>query len=82
MFKIKNFTALKDNAPDIPVNDILPLSRRTMVLLFRNQNKQIVEKNLFNIYGSVDMIGGLEYHHGKFHDGSRRAFKYFHSFGG
>jgi hypothetical protein len=63
MFHLKNFTAIKDVAPHKPLDEICPISQRVISLLFRNQSKQIVETNLFGVFGAVDMIGGLEYHH-------------------
>ena len=66
MFKLKNFTSIRDTEPKKPLNEILPVSRRTMVLLIRNQQKQIIETNCIRIFGAVDMIGGLEYHHSNF----------------
>ncbi|HEX4374219.1 MAG TPA: hypothetical protein VHZ50_13035, partial [Puia sp.] len=48
------------------MNEIFPISQRIMSLLVRNQTKQIIETNFISVYGTVDMIGGLEYHHNNF----------------
>jgi hypothetical protein len=66
MFKVKSFTSIKDPDPSVPISEIFPIAKRTMVLLLRNHHKQIVETNFLNVYGAVDMIGGLEYHHANF----------------
>ena len=63
MFKIKDYPFLKDSAPYTPLSEIFPFSKRATVLLLRNQQKQIVDDDFVSIFGAVDMIDGLEYHH-------------------
>jgi hypothetical protein len=66
MFKLNNFNSIKDAAPEKPLNEVFPISQRIMSLLVRNQTKQIIEDNFISVYGAVDMVGGLEYHHNNF----------------
>jgi hypothetical protein len=66
MFNLKDFYFIRDFAPNLPLSEIFPVSRRIMTLLFRNQQKQIIESNFINFYGVVDMIEGLEHHRKNF----------------
>jgi len=58
---------LVDEFPNQQLDSIFPLSKRAVCLIARKQNeKTILNTNFLNIQGAVEMMLGMDYHHGNF----------------
>ena len=62
---IDNFN-FKDPHDGIPLNEIYPLSERAVSHLARGRNLPILKYAFVNIYGAIEMMQGLTYHHARF----------------
>jgi hypothetical protein len=62
---IDNFN-FKDPHERILLNEIHPLSERAFSHLARSRNLSILKHSFVNIYGAVEMMQGLTYHHSRF----------------
>jgi hypothetical protein len=56
----------KDPYERLPLNEIHPLSERAVSHIARSRNLPILKESFVNIYGAVEMMQGLTYHHGRF----------------
>src|SRR5450759_3917895 len=56
----------KDPHEGIPLNEIHPLSERAASHIARSRNLSILKHSFVNIYGAVEMMQGLTYHHARF----------------
>ena len=65
MFGAENFR-VEDPSPGIPIDEIVPISKKTWALLARHQGSPSLKTGFLNVYGAVDMIDGLEHHHSHF----------------
>jgi hypothetical protein len=66
MFSIDHFHFERDPASGVPLNEVEPIWLRVWTLFARNREKEILKNGFLNMYGTVDMVGGLEYHHANF----------------
>lgn len=62
---IDNFN-FKDPHEGIPLNEIHLLSERAVCHLVRSRNLPILKHVFVNIYGAIEMMQGLTYHHARF----------------
>ena len=51
-----------DNFEGVPLLSIPRVSDRTLSLFVRNRDKPILKTGFVNIFGAIDMMGGLDYH--------------------
>jgi hypothetical protein len=65
MFAPDDF-GIEDPYPQLPLADIHPHSARAWAALSRSKDRDIVRQHLIRIVGAIDMMSGLEYHHGNF----------------
>ena len=56
----------KDPNEGLPIDDIYPFSERAVSHIARSRNLPILKESFVNIYGAVEMMQGLTYHHGRF----------------
>ena len=56
----------KDPNEGIPLNEILPLSERAVSHIARSRHLPILKNSFVNIFGAVEMMQGLTYHHAHF----------------
>jgi hypothetical protein len=56
----------KENHEGIAIDEIEPLSERAVSLIARNQSALILKHAFVNIYGAIEMMQGLTYHHAVF----------------
>jgi hypothetical protein len=66
MDSIKRIIFEKDPADNLPLGEVMPISLRIWTLFARNREKSILDTNFLNLYGTVDMVRGLEYHYTNF----------------
>lgn len=57
---------IKDSYEGIELDEIQPLSERAASLIARRKNQLILKHAFINIYGAVEMMQGLTYHHASF----------------
>src|SRR4051812_27857631 len=57
---------VEDPAPAEPLDEITPLSRRAASLLCRRRDAAVLRTHFWAVYGAIDMMRGLEYHHERF----------------
>ena len=55
-----------DPAPNEHLGEIMPLSRRAAALLVRRRDMPVLRSHFHSVSGAIDMMRGLEYHHGRF----------------
>lgn len=68
MNSMRQFIFVKDPADGIPLAEVAPVSVKIWTLFSRNREKPILDTNFLNLYGTVDMVSGLEYHYANFLD--------------
>lgn len=56
----------KDPNSGISLSEIYPLSERAVSLIARSRELSILKHSFVNIYGAVEMMQGLTYHHARF----------------
>jgi hypothetical protein len=56
----------KDPHEGIPLDEIFPLSERAVSHIVRNRNSPVLKHAFVNIYGAIEMMQGLTYHHVRF----------------
>jgi hypothetical protein len=56
----------KDPHEGVALDEILPLSERAVSRIARNRDLPILKHAFVNIYGAVEMMQGLTYHHARF----------------
>jgi hypothetical protein len=54
---------IPDPCPGQSLSDINPVSLRTATLIARSTNRPILQRGFVNVYGAVEMMKGLDYHH-------------------
>jgi hypothetical protein len=65
MFGADSFR-IEDPSPGVPIDKIVPISKKTWALLARHQGSPSLKTGFLNVYGAVDMIDGLEHHYSHF----------------
>jgi hypothetical protein len=65
MLGAENFR-IEDPSLGVPIDEIVPISKKTWALLARHQSSPPLKTGFLNVYGAVDMIDGLEHHHSHF----------------
>ena len=58
-----NFT---DPNEGVPLADICPMSDRAFSLMARSKNLPVLQNSFINIFGAIEMMKGLTYHHARF----------------
>ena len=56
----------KDPHEGIPLDEIFPLSERAVSHIARNRSSPVLKHAFVNIYGAIEMMQGLTYHHARF----------------
>lgn len=62
---VDNFN-FKDPHGEIALDEINPLSERAISLIARSKSLPILKRAFINIYGAIEMMQGLTYHHARF----------------
>lgn len=52
-----------DPSPSVALEHIVPLGQRAVALLARNLGHPVLQGEFVRLYGAVDMLGALDYHH-------------------
>ncbi len=63
---IQNWRIPNDPDHDKQLADIKPVSRRAASLLARRSQSPVLRRSFVNVYGAVEIMKGLDYHHGNF----------------
>lgn len=57
---------IKDPHENVPLDELFPLSERAFSHLIRSGHLPVLKESFVNIFGAIEMMHGLTYHHARF----------------